>query len=506
MKRLMSMILALALVLAMGSFAIAEEKISLDIVVPGNIQSFFEGEDENNNYMVRWIEEQTGYDVNWYILPQENSQAKLNAMMASPEEVPDIVINGSRDLFLNYYNDEMIVNLSDYITDPADFFKNDKVNANAMGMIDGEYWAVATPGNQSSTTYIWWYNEAALKEAGIEVSGTTITLEEFDSIMYKLKEYYPDKIPLGCAANGTTTPWINTMQELYGAFGVANDFRVAEDGTLEYALATDDMKEGLQYLNKLYTDGILDPEFLVTTKETLNPKLINGSVLTAMFAWYDYTGTYVTPIGNPSKDNGMTIDPAWKYANFIDGGKVTNGQTMGSVNQHYIMVTYGCEEIEAAVDLIEFFLQPEYYDMCFYGVEGVDYYYDENGTRWRNPETTIGEKFALSGTQWYVYYYYYETAEQRIDRMGTGSPDYPMEWNMNCWYNVKTVPNPVVDMPPMESYIACKTDIDDVGATYFIKFVMGEYSFDQWDEYKAELEAVGLSDVLAELNEWYASK
>lgn len=42
-------------------------------------------------------------------------------------------------------------------------------------------------------------------------------------------------------------------------------------------------------------------------------------------------------------------------------------------------------------------------------------------------------------------------------------------------------------------------------AAYAIKFVMGEYGFDQWDKYQSELEAVGLSDVLEALNEWYVT-
>lgn len=507
MKRLLSLILAVAMLLAVGAVAAAEEKVTLDVVVGGNVASFFPGEDENNNYMIKYIEENTGYDVVWHILPLDNPDAKLNAMMTSPTEAPDIIIQGNRDLFLNYAADEMIINLDEYIGDPAVYFNNDAVNANAMGMLDGSYYAVATPGNQSSTTYMWWYNKAALTDASIELPAHEITLEEFDAILYKLKEAYPDKIILGSASDGSTSPWVNSMQQIYATFGIANDFRVDDNGDLEYAMSTEDMKEGLQYLNKLYTDGILDPEFIVTTKDTLLPKLMDGSCVSAMFAWYDYTGTYSKNIGNNNNIQTGEIVPedeyAWEYVNIIDGGKATKGQTMGAVNQHYIMVSYACEYPQEAVNLINFLLQPEYYDKVFFGEEGVDYYFDENGTRWRNPETAIGSGFTVSGTQWYVYYYFYESAEQRVDRLKTGAPGYHTEHNMTAWYDVKLVPNPIVNMPVIDSYVESKVDIDDVAASYFIKFIVGDYGFDKWDDMKAELEAVGLNEVLADLNAWY---
>jgi len=504
MKRILSLILAVAMLLTVGAVAAAEEKITLDVVVGGNIQSFFPGEDENNNYMIRYIEENTGYDVNWHILPTENSTAKLNAMMASTTEVPDIIFSGSRDLFLQYATDEMIINLDPFISDPADYFKNDSVNANAMGILDGSYYAVTTQGNMTQATTLWWYNKAALLDAGIELPAHEITLEDFNAILYKLKEVYPDKIILGAASDSTTTPWINSMQALYGAFGIANDYRVDANGDLEFSLTTDDMKEGLQYINKLYNDGILDPEFIVTTKDTLLPKLINGTCISAMFSRFDYTGTYRNNIGNTAMESNKN-ENAWDYVSIIDGGKVTNGQTLGKLEQYYIMVSYACENPEAAVNLIEFMLQPEYYEMSFFGVEGVDFYYDENGNRWRNPETPVGSGFLSSntGTMWYVYYYVTESAAQSQARLRVNNPDYPLSYNILSWYESKQVANPIAAIPVIQSYIDCTADINDIAASYFIKFIMGDYGFDKWDDMKAELEAVGLNEVLADLNEWY---
>lgn len=499
MKKFLCALLALVMVLCSAAAVLADEPVTIKVLTGSNIQSFFEGDDENHNYMIDWIEEQTGLNVEWFILPTENGDEKRNAMMASATEVPDVVAIPSRNLFLTYANDGLIQDITEYITD--DFFANDSQGAYKLGILDGKYYAVATPGNQSATTYLWWYNKAALAEAGIEISGHEMTLDEFTNVLYAVKEAYPDKIALGCAANGTQD-WINGMQEVYGAFGIANAYRLTADGQIEYALSSEDGKAALEYMNKLYADGVLDPEFLVTTKDTLNTKLMNGDVLTAMFAWYDYTGTYKSNIGN---GEWPEVDHAWDYVNIIDGGRATKGQTTGNLNQSYMGVSYACKHPEEAVKLIHLMLTPEYYDKCFFGTEGEDYYYDETGTRWRNQESQIGKGFSESGTQWYVYYYFAETGEQRINRLATGNPNYDMEYVMDAWYGCKEVDDPTATMPVIEAYQDSNTDIADVTAAYAIKFVMGEYGFDQWDKYQSELEAVGLSDVLEALNEWYVT-
>ncbi|MGI6172498.1 MAG: extracellular solute-binding protein [Christensenellales bacterium] len=507
MKRFLSIVLAVVMLLAIAAMpSLAEEKVKLKVVVSSNIQSFFEGEDENNNYIIRYLEDRTGYDLEWYILPTENGEAKLNAMMASSDEVPDILMigSGSRDKFLQYAADEMILPLNDYIPNPDDYFRYDTVGANKLGILDGNYYAVSTPGNQSATTFLWWYNDAAVKETGIEIEGSEMTLEDFDKVLHTLKEAYPDKVIMGCASDGTNSPWVNGLQEIYGAFGIANNFRVKEDGTLEYALATEDMKECLVYLNKLYADGILDPEFLVTTKETLLPKLMENSCVSFMGAWYDYTGTYRRNIETVD-EQGKRTTSNWKYVNIIDGGRATKGQTKSALNQWYMCVSYACEHPQEAVNLLEVFLDPEYYDICFFGKEGEDYYYDENGVRWRNQDSQIGAGFSFSGTQWYVYYYFTESKDQRIDRLGTGTPYYDFEYVMDAWYAPKEVEDPLAAMPVIEEYQDCKADMDDVAASYFIKFIMGEYSFDQWDAYLNELEAVGLTSVVDALNAWYTT-
>ena len=85
MKRIVTLILALAMILCAFTVSAEESRPQLSVVWGGNMQSFLEGEDENNNYIIHYIEDESGVDLTWNILPTENGQAKLNVMMASKD-------------------------------------------------------------------------------------------------------------------------------------------------------------------------------------------------------------------------------------------------------------------------------------------------------------------------------------------------------------------------------------------------------------------------------------
>ena len=83
----------------MVTAAFAEERPTLRVAYPGNQHAFLEGEDENNNHIIRYIEENTGIDVEWILLPVEDSRGKLNLMMAAQEV--DVVFYGDFQTLLD---------------------------------------------------------------------------------------------------------------------------------------------------------------------------------------------------------------------------------------------------------------------------------------------------------------------------------------------------------------------------------------------------------------------
>lgn len=488
MKRIVTLILALAMILCAFTVSAEETKPQLTVCWGGNMQSFLEGEDENNNFIIRYIEEESGTDLTWNILPTENGQAKLNVMMASKDEAPDILFTG-RSNFLNYYNEGMLQQLDDYL--PEGYLPADVEEVAEVGVLDGGKYAITTPGNQSGSTHIWMYNKAMMEQAGITVP-ENLTLDEFTDILYKLKEAYPDKIILG----GTSFDFIEA------AFGIANSYRETADGTLEYAKVSEDEREFLTYMQKLYNDGILDKEFQVNTKENVMAEISNDEVVTLGVEWYTYTGGYRNVMAD---DEGKGALTKWAQVAVIDGGRATKGQSAGERVQYYCCVTYACEDVAAAVNVIRTMCTDDFYKLCMYGEEGVDYVYNEDGKRVRT-DSTIGQAFSTSGAQFYVYYYVKETKDQRIDRLGMSQSEERLDNSQRIWYSAKEVKNPLETIPVIAEYQDGQTDIDDLYSTYRVKFIMNEYSMDKFDDMKTEWEQLGGQEILDALNEWYVNR
>ena len=200
----------------------------------------------------------------------QNPLAKLNVMITAQEI--DVLFNTSTNTARLPYR-----GLPYWMIAKRGVLAPDVEALTKESTIGGETFAVFYPGGQSDPTAVWMYNKKLLSDAGIVVPDT-VTLDDYTSILYAIKEAYPDKIAL-TTVGSTIDMFLGSMQNIYGAYGIANAFRVTENNELEFTGTTEDMRECLAYIRKLYADGILDPEYLVNTKDTIVPKIMNDQVV-----------------------------------------------------------------------------------------------------------------------------------------------------------------------------------------------------------------------------------
>jgi len=76
----------------------ADKKVTLTVVVPYNVESFLPGEDENNNEIINYLREKSGFDLKWIILPPDQPWEKVSMMLASGDP-PDIINCTDRTIF-----------------------------------------------------------------------------------------------------------------------------------------------------------------------------------------------------------------------------------------------------------------------------------------------------------------------------------------------------------------------------------------------------------------------
>lgn len=495
MKRIFAMILSLVLILSLCTFAAAEERPVLNVVFPGNIQAFMEGEDENNNHIITYIEEETGIDVIWTLLPNEDPRAKLNLIMAAQEA--DVIFYGDYQTLLDYNTQGLLLDMTDLV-DGAGFADDTLELTKECTM--GDMFAIFYPGGQSDTTVVWMYNKALLDAAGIEVP-EALTLDQFTEVLYKVKEAYPDKVPLAAAGQTSgSSMMLKGMDNIYAAFGIANATRVTDDGSLEFSATTEDMRECVTYIAKLYADGILDPEYMVSTKDTLVPKIINEQIVSINAEWYDYTGTYQTYMLG---EDGEMHD--WVEVPIIIGTRETTGQTMGNRHRQMGAIARNCKNVDAAIKLLAFMSTDEYYYRIMYGEEGVDSVKNEDGT-YTLLDTPLAQAYATNGSLFHNYYSVKESKELRCARLvGNYTSMDLFNFNIMNFYEPKQVANPIAVHPYIEAYDDILSDVNDTLAVYISKIVLGEYDVSAFDDMVAECDSWGLSEGMEALNEWYTA-
>lgn len=333
-----------------------------------------------DNYWTQWIQKEFGDPNNitleYVPVPRNEETQKINTMMAS-KSAPDIIFSYDSNLIMQYGRDGGLVELTDLIEEYGPNLKENLKDALPYGQSEGQQWAV--PAKRSlvgwQTTYIRkdWLDEVGYELQKDENGYYHMSIDDFTELLRKFKELDPsnqggEMYPLG----------------MIGAWN-ATQTRPIIWSFLETENLTDEMhacynerfwpgyKEGVRYLNQLYNEGLVDPEFMTDTDTSytaFNSLLSNGRTL----AFGHDAGSELT---------GVTAlyeaDPDAEVVPFyLDN---VNGEQFNRVyapTGMYIAIPSTCENPENAVKYLDWIADYENAKVLQYGFENVHYKLDGN--------------------------------------------------------------------------------------------------------------------------------
>ncbi len=339
----------------------------------------------------------------------------------------------------------------------------------------------------------WMINQQWLTELGLDMPET---VDDFYNVLKAFKDN---------AGTGTipaeVIPWYLSWDaysnggqfELYNAFGVwtpgnfsANHYlAVAEDGkTVSFSANDPAIKEPLEFLNKLYAEGLIPPDAF-TGANTYEQMVTSETVVVGSFLKYfntDDTHTIWAPMPPLTSEN----NPDGMYRRQINGfGR--NRSVIYKVNEYP----------EATVRLLEVMAEPDWTVEAMYGLygeylekdgdsyiqlpfEGNEVYENVPGNMMHlmiTPE--IGDKIQYSGSQ-----------ADRADTIENvySSATMPQE---------RYYPNLVWTAEEIEERTALETDIDAYISQTFARWITEGGIEEEWDSYVAELEQLKINELLA---------
>lgn len=378
---------------------------------------------------------------------------------------------------------------------------------------------------------------AALKAKNYEIPHS---LEELETMIKDFIAENPttdEGLPrIGISLSTSDWHWLITLGNPAGfiADGAPDNGQwiVTENNEGVYKFRSDKEREYFRWLCRMYNEGILDPDFATQTHEDYIAKIASGRVVCLMDKDWDYQdgekvlkadGKYdLTYAGLPTCMDANTKCPSLMYQG------LTTGTGVG--------ITTTCKDPVAAIKFIDFLCSDEGQVLTKWGIEGVNYFIDDEGHRYRTEEEI---KYAQEDTDYskktgvgFHNYPFPSYGDGILDPTGstytTTSKDAVInEYNVEeqaaveAWgveLIVDMFPQPdefkTPDYSPLWAYAMpiefseIVDKLDEVSWSALIKCVTGtEAEFDaNYDKMIADLEATGLNDAEKMMTDIIAEK
>ncbi len=376
-SRIVAMLLALALVLSMPMVASAEEDV---IVLTAASCRAGQGENYNDRLITQEIEKRLGIrlDVTDYAFEAWNTQ--LTLLMAE-DKLPDLLIEEemTRTDVNRYGQEGYFLDLSKYL----DIMPNFKARLEADPVLDaysrdesGAIYGISKTRDSQVSRYVArsFWNSAWLERLGLEEPTTT---EELYNVLKAFKEQDAngngdpnDEIPLSLTFDrdsGTRVEFV--LRSAFGIYGYTSNLQMQvdkENKKVYLAETTENYKEYLKFMNRLYEEGLLDQEAFIQTEGEYVEKTKTDRL--GLF------GTWNNLASIMGRDNTVFHD-----YNFFTGVKsdLVDGiyyPLWNPVNANCIMVVSAdCSNPEAACKLIDYFYSDEGVALSLSGIKDVTY-------------------------------------------------------------------------------------------------------------------------------------
>lgn len=285
---------------AYSQFPLLEEGEQLKVTVATPINDNYTVKEANERWFWVWSETVTGIDFEVEQLSSSKASEKKSVMLAS-NDLPDVLfaIGFTTSELVRYGQVEgQLLDLSPYINEETmpwlsqwfELYPEAKAYCTAP---NGAIYTIPAFVNYylvPSGSYAVRYQMAALEETGL---GLPTTVDEFTEALYAMKENHPDATPLGGSANyGDPRNFLlNAFGYLIGGgkntkVGNTGANVAIKDGEVVIPAYDPDFVEYLELMNQYYTDRIISQDFFTLDQNTVLSKVLDGEMLSFADAAY----------------------------------------------------------------------------------------------------------------------------------------------------------------------------------------------------------------------------
>ena len=457
------------------------------------------------------ISEKTGINLEW-IHPAGTGTEQFNVMIASGD-YPDIIFWNYDTSISKYIDDKVGIKLNDYLDKYAPNFNkileqnptikkqitlddgtipkfpqidlNEK-RLNYRGFQMRQDWLDKVNMKAPVTMDDWYKVLKAFKEADLNGNGKS------DEIPYAFE---------GVAPNGNT---ISGLEPFAGAWGLRTTFyKNPKTGKITYGYLEPGMKDFLTTMNKWYTEGLIDPEYITVDRKTIDKKVLNNTV-----GSYWGTATYMNGYHQlmNSKDPKFSIT-AIQFPTGVAGKAYhTVDQAIRLVSGFGGMVTSTSKHPVEAVRFCDYLYSEAGLNYQNWGIEGKSYTV-ENGKKKLTDEILKNPDGKLPGQAMIKYANNSNGFMKVMDydltqALDVNLPDYvkkPADEAKVAWSKADmSLLMPTLNLTGEENakYTTIMSEVNTLVNEKISKFIMGVEPISNYDDFVKGLKKMGIEDAL----------
>lgn len=472
----------------------------------------------------KWQEKMENYlgvklNITWEEVPWGDYLQQLPTYIAGGDFADVFMINdiskiqdlGDNGLLLdlNKYAESM-PNYKKFLdSDPYGREKTTSDKGGMYGFADG------TDGNHNGDQELFTVRFDVLQKNNIKPPET---FDEIYQVAKQLKSLYPNSYPLGNIDSDMTLPYtffnmnhtkstiyFNGKEFVYGPLAEMDRF-----------------KEVLVYLNKFYSEGLLDPEFAVNTEEQSYSKMLTDKIFMEPLVYgiqiqqqlnnnKEYPQVKWGVIPNPKNLRG---EVSWKINSLKKGKVLSTGFNT--------VISSKTKNPELIVKMLDYQYSDEMMELANWGIEGLTFT-KVDGKRQFKPEilnavspqaelAKYGVNMSMSVRSGIQFMPQQKEPEIQLSKTlpvyANGQYAEKNHWLFTDETGGKEsiAPSDDINMPPIvfsEDEKVEKNSVMTPVNTFvdesIIKFITGKMSFDQWDNFITDLKKMGDIDSIVKM-------
>ena len=449
----------------------------------------------NDSVVIKELRRRTGINLQIIAVPLASYQQKAKVMIASKDEMPEILhpsgfaqdeINdfGNQGAFAEILQyKEKLPNFKKLYIDEAEERQIAGALKNSM-TADGKLYMFPIYDINRDVNHGMLYRKDIFDKHNIPMWHDK---DSFLDTLRQLKKIYPNSTPY---ASKTKTTIVRDLGYSWGLNGFATYYDET-DGKWKYSCTDPKFKEVLDFIQTMYNEKLIDPEFLTATQNAWTTKMTQAD---KAFVTWDWIGR-LDQFSNASTVPGYDL----RYAYPIGGKVITLGRTgNGSV------VKKGPAEL-LCLQLCDYLLSDSGAQLITMGIEGVTYTLREDGKA--DYIGFEGQKGVSINDLESKYGMYIAGVYKRFDRRSSYYDFTEREQEAQDLMNNKPgggyMPlDPVLAFTPEERDVRTQYEsgIGKAAEEFATKYILNGYGEKEWNEWLEKAKALGTEKVIEQYN------